>query len=81
MITKAYRKTRYLFLILGLLPAVLMGGCYLNSSFPKSEVDVCSGVRGRYVSQEESGIGVTSVSCAESSRGEWIEGRCYCHPE
>lgn len=76
-----YRKTRFLILILSLLPIVLLGGCYLNSSSPKTEVDVCAGVRGRYVSQDEDGIGVTSESCAESSRGEWIDGRCYCHLE
>lgn len=34
----------------------------------------CSGIANQYAAQ-----GVTETQCSSDTRGEWFEGRCYCH--
>lgn len=45
----------------------------------ESTEDVCEDAYNRFVSQGSGGLGVTQDQCIASERGQWIEGRCYCH--
>jgi hypothetical protein len=74
-------KTR---LLIGFLAGITLlgGGCSIFESEPESEsesVDVCADSFNRFITQHSNGLGITSDECVDSSRGEWIDGGCYCH--
>ncbi len=69
---------------LALLACVCVGtaGCSLfdgDSDRSDSLREVCEDAFNRFVTQHPNGLGVTSEQCVASERGQWIEGRCYCH--
>lgn len=72
-------SARLLFLLLVLGTAGCSGEDELG---PGPELgDVCEGHANEYVTQHDNGLGVTFDDCTASERGEWIDGRCYCHGE
>ena len=56
-------------------------GCNGEGDPDPSDTDVCEGHANEYVTQHDDGLGVTFEDCTASERGEWIDGRCYCHGE
>lgn len=71
-------------LLIGFMACIALGGA--GCSFfggddgdTPAEGEVCADAFNRYVTQHPNGLGVTSTQCAASERGEWIDGRCYCH--
>lgn len=55
-------------------------GCsVIGSDEPEASGDVCENVFHRFVSDDDGGPVVSSSQCEASDRGEWTDGRCYCH--
>lgn len=63
---------RTFFLFLFLAAAVVFSSC----SATENDTDVCEGFTNRFADG-----GVSRSECEASSRGEFIEGGCYCHAE
>lgn len=61
---------------------LLASGCSFfgegGGSEPETQ-DVCEGVFHSFITQHDNGLGITSDECVDSARGEWLDGRCYCH--
>lgn len=82
---KAQSATPFMKLVLvGCVAGITLwgAGCSLfggEDSNPRVEQDVCEDAFNRFVTQHANGLGVTSEECVASERGQWIEGRCYCH--
>ena len=50
-----------------------LAGCSWFGDNSKSSTP-CSGITSQYAAE-----GVTQSACANDVRGQWLEGRCYCH--
>lgn len=71
-------KTLLLIICISFQGCLLFGG--KEHSTPEVP-DACEGVYNTFVTQDKDGIGVDSQRCADSQRGEWIDGGCYCRGE
>jgi len=52
--------------------SLLLGGCIFGSNGKSSAP--CSGIANQYAASS-----VSEAQCASEPRGEWFDGRCYCH--
>jgi len=50
-----------------------LAGCSWFGGNSKSTAP-CSGITNQYAASS-----VSEAQCASDTRGEWFEGRCYCH--
>ncbi|NBB74560.1 MAG: hypothetical protein GVY35_12890 [Bacteroidetes bacterium] len=56
-----------------LISSLLFGGCFLSEDGPPPSA-ACAGTAQGFANAAASPAG-----CNADPRGEWVDGRCYCH--